>query len=51
MPKITKLARKMHGRISVRAAGKPHIAIKLFPGEQQLRILEKAFEIMASVEK
>lgn len=46
MNKITALAAKMRGRITVAAAGKPHIAIKLNPGEEQLVILKKALEIM-----
>ncbi len=46
MNKISALAAKMRGRITVAAAGKPHIAIKLNPGEEQLAILKKALEIM-----
>ncbi|MGN1169159.1 MAG: transcription-repair coupling factor, partial [Acutalibacteraceae bacterium] len=46
MPKITALAAAMKGRITVAAAGKPHIAIKIHPGENQLVILKKALEIM-----
>ena len=46
MPKITALAASMKGRITVAAAGKPHIAIKIHPGENQLVILKKALEIM-----
>ena len=46
MSKITALAQKMRGRITVSAAGKPHIAIKIHMGEDQLTILKKALEIM-----
>ena len=46
MNKISALAAKMRGRITVAAAGKPHIAIKLNQGEEQLAILKKALEIM-----
>lgn len=51
MAKITALAQKMRGRITVSAAGKPHIAIKIHMGEDQLTILKKALEIMESTEK
>ncbi len=46
MNKISALATKLRGRITVAAAGKPHIAIKINPGEEQLVILKKALEIM-----
>ncbi len=46
MAKISALAGILRGRITVAAAGKPHIAIKLHPGEEQLVILKKALEIM-----
>lgn len=46
MAKITALAQQMRGRITVSAAGKPHIAIKIHMGEDQLTILKKALEIM-----
>ena len=46
MNKISALAAKMRGRITVAAAGKPHIAIKLNPGEEQLAILKKVLDIM-----
>lgn len=48
MSKITALAHSMKGRITVSAAGKPHIAIRLHPGENQLTILKKSLEIMNS---
>ncbi len=48
MTKITRLAQKMHGRITVSATGKPHIAVRLFSGDDQLTILNKAFEIMGA---
>ena len=51
MAKITALAQKMRGRITVSAAGKPHIAIKIHIGEDQLTILKKALEIMESCDK
>ncbi len=51
MNKISALAAKMRGRITVAAAGKPHIAIKLNPGEEQLAILKKALEIMEKADK
>ncbi len=46
MAKITALAQQLRGRITVSAAGKPHIAIKIHKGEEQLTILKKALEIM-----
>ncbi len=46
MAKISALAGVLKGRITVAAAGKPHIAIKLHPGEEQLVILKKALGIM-----
>ncbi len=49
MAKISALAGVMRGRITVAAAGKPHIAIKLYQSEEQLVILKKALEIMEKV--
>ncbi|MCQ2471386.1 MAG: transcription-repair coupling factor [Clostridia bacterium] len=46
MSKITALAQNMKGRITVSAAGKPHIAIRIHLGEDQLTILKKSLEIM-----
>ena len=46
MQKITSLAAALKGRITVAAAGKPHIAIRINPGEDQLTILKKAFDAM-----
>ncbi len=51
MAKISALAHQMKGRITVSAAGKPHIAIKIHIGENQLTILKKALEIMEKTEK
>lgn len=47
MEKITMLAKYMHGRITVSAAGKPHIAMKVNQGEDQLVLIRKALEIMS----
>ena len=47
MEKISVLAKYMPGRITVSAAGKPHIAIKVNIGEDQLTIIRKALEIMS----
>ena len=47
MEKISNLAKYMRGRITVSAAGKPHIAVKVMPGEDQLAVINKALEIMA----
>ncbi len=46
MTKISALAARLHGRVTVSAAGKPHIALKLARGEKQLELLEQAFSIM-----
>ncbi len=46
MARISALAQAMKGRITVSAAGKPHIAVKLHPGEDQLTIIKKALDIM-----
>lgn len=50
MEKITMLAKLMKGRITVSSAGKPHIAIKVNSGEDQLTVIRKALEIMAKTE-
>ncbi len=50
MEKISMLAKYMRGRITVSAAGKPHIAIKVNPGEDQLVIIRKSLEIMGREE-
>ena len=47
MEKISNLAKYMRGRITVSAAGKPHIAVKVMPGEDQLAVINKALEIMS----
>ncbi|MDD6275355.1 MAG: transcription-repair coupling factor [Clostridia bacterium] len=47
MNKISMLAKYLPGKITVSAAGKPHIAIKINPGENQLAVIRKALEIMA----
>ena len=47
MDKIQMLAKFMRGRITVSSAGKPHIAIKVNSGEDQLAIIQKALDIMA----
>jgi transcription-repair coupling factor (superfamily II helicase) len=48
MAKITRLAQKMHGRITISAKGRPHISVKLFPGDEQLTVLNKVFDIMGA---
>ena len=48
--KIKLLAKYMRGRITVSSAGKPHIAIKVNPGEDQLSLIQKALEIMGKCE-
>lgn len=50
MEKISLLAKYMPGRITVSAAGKPHIAIKVNVGEDQLSIIRKALDIMAKTD-
>jgi hypothetical protein len=50
MNKISMLAKYMRGRITVSATGKPHIAVKVHPGEDQLMIIRKALEIMGKTE-
>ncbi|MBP3443037.1 MAG: transcription-repair coupling factor [Clostridia bacterium] len=50
MEKISVLAKYMPGRITVSAAGKPHIAIKVNVGEDQLTVIRKALEIMAKTD-
>ena len=50
MEKITSLAKYMRGRITVSAAGKPHIAVKVMPGEDQLTVIRKALDIMAKTQ-
>ena len=47
MDKISNLAKYLKGRITVSAAGKPHIAVKVMPGEDQLTVIRKALDIMA----
>lgn len=51
MDKISMLAKYMRGRITVSSAGKPHIAIKVNPGEEQLTLIRKALEIMSKSEE
>jgi transcription-repair coupling factor (superfamily II helicase) len=48
MTKITRLAKKMHGRITVSAKGRPHISVRLLPGDEQLAILNKVFDTMGT---
>lgn len=36
----------MRGRVMVSAAVKPHISVKIFPGEERLPLLNKVFEIL-----
>ena len=50
MEKISMLAKYMPGRITVSAAGKPHIAVKVNPGEDQLAVIRKALDIMAKTD-
>ncbi len=50
MEKISLLAKYMPGRITVSAAGKPHIAIKVNVGEDQLAVIRKALDIMSKTE-
>ena len=50
MNKISMLAKYLPGRITVSATGKPHIAIKINSGENQLHVIRKAIEIMAMSE-
>lgn len=50
MEKISVLAKYLPGRITVSAAGKPHIAIKVNVGEDQLTVIRKALEIMAKTD-
>ena len=51
MEKISMLAKYMPGRITVSAAGKPHIAVKVNPGEDQLAVIRKALDIMAKTDE
>ena len=46
MDKIRLLASKMHGRILVSAAAKPHIAIRVGQKEDRLSVLSRAFDIL-----
>lgn len=50
MEKISLLAKYMPGRITVSAAGKPHIAVKVNIGEDQLTIIRKALDIMSKTD-
>ena len=50
MEKISLLAKYMPGRITVSAAGKPHIAVKVNVGEDQLTIIRKALDIMSKTD-
>ena len=50
MNKISLLAKYLPGRITVSATGKPHIAIKIASGEDQLAVIRKAIEIMSMSE-
>ncbi|MBQ8575398.1 MAG: transcription-repair coupling factor [Clostridia bacterium] len=51
MEKISMLAKYMPGRITVSAAGKPHIAVKVNSGEDQLTIIRKALDLMARTDE
>lgn len=50
MERIQALASVMPGRITISAVGKPHIAVKLKIGENQLNVIQKALETMSKVE-
>ncbi len=51
MEKISVLAKYMPGRITVSAAGKPHIAVKVMQGEDQLTVIRKALDLMAKTDE
>ncbi len=48
MNKVTRLAQRMRGRIILSAKSKPHIAVKVFPGDEQLDLLTRIFGIFNS---
>ncbi|NLX93870.1 MAG: hypothetical protein GXZ02_08425, partial [Clostridiales bacterium] len=48
MNKVNRLAQRLRGRIKVRSAGKPHIAVSMVPGDEQLELLTRIFGIFAS---
>jgi hypothetical protein len=47
MNNVNRLAQRMRGRIKVSAAIKPHIAVKMQPGDEQLDLLSRIFAIFA----
>lgn len=51
MPRVAALAQRLPGRVTVSAAGKPHIAIALRKGEKQLDVLEQALEMMLKAQE
>ncbi len=48
MNKVNRLAQRLRGRIKVRSAVKPHIAVSMLPGDEQLELLTRIFGILAS---
>ncbi len=49
MEKITHLSHHLRGRVLVSASVKPHISLRIFPGEERLPLLNKAFAIMEEI--
>ena len=47
MNKVNRLAQRLRGRIRVRSAGKPHIAVAMLPGDKHLELLTGIFGIFS----
>lgn len=48
MNKVNRLAQRLRGRIKVRSVERPHIAVNMLPGDEQLELLTRIFGIFAS---
>jgi len=38
----------MRGRVKVSSSGKPHISVRMLPGDEQLELLTRIFSIFAN---
>jgi len=46
--KVNRLAQRMRGRVKVSSSGKPHISVRMLPGDEQLELLTRIFSIFAN---
>ena len=51
MQKISAIAAGFPGRVTVSAAGKPHIAVRIMPQDKMLDLLEKVLMLMNTANK